>query len=147
MGDLNPFDSSRGIGKSIKKTIKDPTRIVTKPVETLVTDPIKKGAEIATKASGTIAQEGGEALQAANQFSSTPLGGAFSTAFGLPPIGGIFPGSQVTPANNLTTQAQQFQNRKNRETQPVISSSPIPTNYLVIGGAAILAFILIMRRK
>jgi hypothetical protein len=100
------------LGNSIKKTIKDPVRLITKPVETMVLDPIKVGAAKASEFANSGAVQ--DTLGEVQTFANTPLGGGLLANFGVP--AGLFnapqtlPPHEYQPSGTVTMQGKQEDN-------------------------------------
>lgn len=125
---------------SVKKTIDNPIRILTKPVEELAVRPGRDTIQqLSSFASSDLV---GSTIGEAINLASTDLGqmglSGIGASFGIPNLGGFFaPSSQPSPqqvAQPLPTQGVSY------------AQAPINPIILIIGGGALIGLIILTRK-
>jgi hypothetical protein len=142
MGDIKKIGQK--IESSVKKTIKSPERLITKPFEEIAIKPATRALQEVTSFAGSKTVT--DALGAVQEFSSTGLGQTAMQGvggyLGLPNLGNFLGGNQSTSPSPSEVQAP-------LPSQPVSYSSPVQNNMmlpLLIGGGALLVLVVALRK-
>ena len=135
------------ITNSVKKTFKKPARLLTKPVEVLVTEPIKEGIKVGSSIINSPSTKG--AISSAQNLISSPEGGALlSAGLGIATGNPLMATSFLNRKNaNPSTTSQTRTPQINVSTTPPINAVQ-PNNFMMplLIGAGALTFILLRRK-
>ncbi len=134
--------------RSVKKTIKNPVRAITKPIEGMIVDPAIKSGEflkgqLTGQDVGNLLDKGVQTAQTYQDLSQSPAGQVFGTSFGLPP--GVLGAANFLNKKQVPVPTSGARQPQVGQTPPIINTTQNKLLIPLAIGAVI--FIFIMRGK